>query len=103
MQSAAILVGLLIGPALLLVLARHLGGAWSVRMAWRRVLRWMYGFGLAGAIGLLAALWIEGIEGDEAITFFMASVIAVIFGLSGLLTWTASRLLTRKAPGFRTG
>jgi predicted outer membrane lipoprotein len=96
--EAAVTIGaILLGPTLVLVLSRVSGGARSVQVIWRRALRWIYGVGLAGAVCLLAGVWLEGIEGDEPILFFMSSFITVLFGLSGLVTWAATYLLTRRA------
>src|SRR4051794_649778 len=96
MRAMAIIIGLLAGPSMLLILARARGGKPPVHRIWRWALRWIYGIFAVG-FALLAVVGTIVAEGDDGPALAAVFGVAIIFGLSGMITWGVYKLLTREA------
>jgi hypothetical protein len=86
-----IIIGFLAGPAILLILARALGGQKPVHAIWRWGFRWIYGLFLA--VFSLAMIYVGLFESkvDDGRALFVG-VIAI--AVSGAITLATFKLLT---------
>ncbi|MPR08172.1 hypothetical protein [Microvirga tunisiensis] len=95
MRAIAILIGFLAGPALILVLAKQIGGEKLVYRVWRWGFRWIFGLILAApALALIYVALFEGVEGDDGPAFFAGIAGVVAIAVSGAITFATYKVLT---------